>query len=118
MITDEQIKEASTLWADDYDRSSDREIAELSHYEGAQWAISLHPEWVTPDYDDDEPELPLDCEQVICLMTTGDYQVLQLLKYGINIVSWEWETVGLRPNKSFVIDDVVKWMFIPQPPTK
>lgn len=44
MITDEQIKEASTLWADDYDRSSDREIAELSHYEGAQWAISLQPE--------------------------------------------------------------------------
>lgn len=82
-------------------------------------AISqMQPEWVAVDYDDDELELPLDFEQVLCLMTNGNYQVLHLLKYGINIVSWEWETVGLKPNKSFVIDDVVKWMNIPQPQTK
>lgn len=52
--TESEIKDASTLWADDY-HHLDQKVAKESHYEGAQWAISqMQPELTTLKRHDEQ----------------------------------------------------------------
>lgn len=116
-ITEEQIREAavnhtdSGNWSNNNDEYGDN-LA--SFMQGAKWMQSQQPEWVAINLDDEET-LPNDFEPVLCWTADNNLQVLMMLKYSGGVDCYEWETQGLKPNKSFPIDFVSKWIFIDDP---
>lgn len=82
-------------------------------------AISLQPEWEWNVIDFDNQEtFPLEDDPVLCFTDDG-LQLLQLTRYGQNVVTWEWTTCFSKPiNKSFPIDFVSQWKNVNEPPTK
>ena len=73
-------------------------------------------EWITLEPDSEDTELyPSDFDPVLCQTETGEYQVLQLVKYTCAIQDWEWDTVGLKRNQSYPIDYVKKYQHIEAP---